>query len=163
MNMTGRMIGRLTVVIAAVAILLMMLHVSADVLFRVVASKSLPGTAEIVSHYYMVALSFLPIAYAELKDRHIEATVLTDLMPASAQATLKILGMLFSLGIYGLMTYVSGREAIKKTAINAVVESGTHKLLVWPSYWILPVSFALMCLALLLRIFRYRRFDPSNF
>ncbi|HWW48385.1 MAG TPA: TRAP transporter small permease [Xanthobacteraceae bacterium] len=134
----------------------MMVQISADVLFRAVVGQSLTGTVEIVSHYYMVGVSFLPIAYAEIHNRHIEATVFTDLMPRPVQNGLRWIALILSLIVYGLLTYATAIEATKQTAIRAFVESGTMRIVVWPSYWILPVSFGLMCIVLVLRLVRPR-------
>jgi TRAP-type C4-dicarboxylate transport system permease small subunit len=156
MNAVSRLISRFTVIAGGAALILMMVQIAADVLVRTFLGHSITGTVEIVSHYYMIGVSFLPIAYAELNGRHIEATVFTDLMPVPAQHGLRVVALLVSLVVYGLLTYGTAIEAMKKTAIGAVIESGTLQVLVWPSYWILPVSFALMCIVLVMRLAFFR-------
>ncbi|WP_416391404.1 TRAP transporter small permease [Alloalcanivorax xenomutans] len=68
----GRWLSKITnlmTVIGGLAIALMMLHVTADVVGRFVFGTPIPGTITIVSHYYMIVAAFVPLAYAEQKKR----------------------------------------------------------------------------------------------
>ena len=53
------------------AAVFMMFHVSADVVGRTVFNHPLEGTTEMVSAYYMVAVSYLPWAWIARNDAHI--------------------------------------------------------------------------------------------
>jgi hypothetical protein len=58
-------VSNLLLAIGAAIITLMALHVIADVSCRYLLNQPLPGTIEIVSLYYMVAVIYLPLAYVQ--------------------------------------------------------------------------------------------------
>lgn len=145
-------ISKMTVIVGGTILFLMMMQIMIDVFLRQFAGAGFPATAELVSKYYMVAVSFLPIAFTELKRRQVEATIISDMLPARLKPFLLFFGFLLSLFIYGLLGWGTGVEAIRHTTQGAYVETGTLIFYTWPSYWILPVSFGLMALVLLMRI-----------
>ena len=67
MNFLGNLLSRLTAVstfVGAAAIVLMIVHVSADVILRNLFLISIPATGAVVGNYYMAIVSFLPVALA---------------------------------------------------------------------------------------------------
>ena len=60
---------------ACVAVVLMMAHISLDVLLRWIGLP-IPATVTIVPHYYMLPIVFLPLALAEKNDAHITVEIL---------------------------------------------------------------------------------------
>lgn len=151
-KLAGLPIGLITVWIGGLMLTAMMLQIGVEVLIRVAGGKPFAGTVEIVSKYYMVGVSFLPVAFAELHKRHIEATVFTDMFPQWLQNALRVVAIVLSLTVYGLLAWQTCLEAMKQTARGAFAEAGQVNIITWPSYWILPVSFALMCVVLLARL-----------
>ncbi|MGB1091397.1 MAG: TRAP transporter small permease [Oceanobacter sp.] len=145
-------IGRLTILIGSAILVLMVLQIVIDVAMRSLLGSGFPATSELVSKYYMVAVSFLPIAYAELKRRHVEATIFTDNLPPKGRASVELLGFLLSLLVYAVLAWGTLHEAISKTEKGAYVESGVDMFYTWPSYWILPISFGLMAIVCAMRI-----------
>ena len=81
---TNRLLS-LAMIVAGIAVVLMMLHVSLDVVTRPFLGRPLPGTTLIVSDYYMVACAFLPLAYAQAADGHISMDALAHLAPRRTQ------------------------------------------------------------------------------
>ena len=145
-------ISNLVVAAGGAILCLMMVQLVVDVFMRNVMGAGFPATAELVSKYYMVAVSFIPVAYAELKRRHIEATIFTDYLPKRLMPVVFFLGFALSVLVYGGLTWGTYREAMSKTARKAFVEAGAMDFYTWPSYWILPVAFAVMTLVCLLRL-----------
>ncbi|MCC0032718.1 MAG: TRAP transporter small permease [Brucellaceae bacterium] len=145
-------ITRATIWIGGTTLVLMVVQIMLDVFMRQLAGTAFPATAELVAKYYMVAVSFLPVAYTEVKRRQVEATLFTDMMPQKARMPVLFFGFLLSFGIYGLLTYGTAREAMRQTSQGAYVEAGTLDFYTWPSYWILPVAFGLMTVLLGMRV-----------
>lgn len=145
-----RALSGVTVAICFLLITLMMLQISLDALLRNAFGRPFTGTVEIVSNYYMVGLSFLPIALAQRKGRQIEASFLFHVMPNWAQQASLLIGRLLGIALYGIMAWLSFLDAMAKTRIGAFAEAGTTSIPIWPCYWILPISFALMVVALAL-------------
>lgn len=145
-------IERLTLIVGGGMLIGMMLLVTSDVLLRSVVGVGLPATSEIVARYQMVAVSFLPIALAEIGRQHVEATVFVDRLPRRMQLLAIYAGRIVSLAIYGVLTFATGRQAVSKYESSAYVEVGQIDFLTWPSYWIAPGSFFIMSCILALRL-----------
>jgi TRAP-type C4-dicarboxylate transport system permease small subunit len=148
MSLFDRILKATITVACALIIGLMICQISLDAAFRTVFSAPLPATIEVVSNYYMVALSFLPIALVQRQGRNIEASFVYDGLPRPFQKLADGLTRLLSLGIYSVLAWQTGLDALTKTRINAYVVAGTTELPIWPCYWILPVSFGLLVIAL---------------
>ena len=70
--MFGRILAGVSTVLAWIggaALILMMLHIAADVVARYIFNAPLHGTVEIVSAYYMVAVVFLPLGDDRARER----------------------------------------------------------------------------------------------
>lgn len=144
-------IRRVTVAVGSVVLCLMMLQVVVDVFLRSLAGAGFPATPDLVSKYYMVAVSFLPLAVTEVKRRHIEATIFTEKLAGRAKEAVFLLGFLLGTLVFALLLWGTASEALSQTARGTYVEAGVVRFPTWPSYWILPVSFGLMTLMMILR------------
>lgn len=133
-------------------LILMMLQIVIDVFMRAFLGAGFPATADLVGKYYMVAVSVLPLAVTELKRRHIEATIFTQKLTGPAQNAVLLFGFAIFAAVLTVLLYGSTVEAISKTARGAYIEAGTLRFLTWPSYWILPFSFGLALIVMLIRI-----------
>ena len=167
MNRLNQAINGLVITAGGLVLCLMMVQIVVDVFMRNVVGAGFPATADLVAKYYMVAVSFVPVAYAELKRRHIEATIFTDYLPRHWMPVLFLIGFLLSGAVYAVLTIGTYQEALKKTAKGAYVEAGTLHFLTWPSYWILPIAFGAMTLVCMARVisvlfgeFSEDTFDP---
>lgn len=158
MTAIGRLLRRttdLTMVIGLIAVALMMFHITIDVVGKFAMNEPVPATIALVSSYYMVVIAFIPIAYAETRNSHISVEVMTELFPWRAQLHLYSWSYLISALVYGLLTYRSWNEAMRtQEAGSFIMEQGT-KLLVWPSYYLLPIGCGLMTVVLIYRFVIY--------
>ena len=145
-----RHLDRAIYAIGMVLLTLMILQITIDVLLRSAFSIALPGTVEIVSNYYMVGLSFLPIILAQRHGRQISANFLYGSLPSGLQAWARGLAKVLSAVMFAILTWRSLLEATSKTRIGAYATSGTDRIVIWPAYWVLPVTFALLTLAVLM-------------
>ncbi|PLX39130.1 MAG: TRAP transporter small permease [Hyphomicrobiales bacterium] len=145
-------VSRVSLLFAAFVLLAMMLQVVADVFLRSFIGDGVPATAEIVARYYMVSISFLPLAMTEIGRRHIEATIFTDGLNGPMRKVVALGGFLIGLAVFGVLAWGSAQEALRQTARSSYVEVGTMYFSTWPSFWIPPVSFALMEVILLVRL-----------
>lgn len=152
MRFFGTLVSRSTTIIGGTILILMVLQIVVDVFMRNIMGAGFPATAEVVSKYYMVIVSFLPIAFTECRRRHVEASIFTDMAPTKAKPVFMLIGFVLSLGVYTLLTYGTIAEAMRQTSQGAYVEAGTMDFYTWPSYWILPISFGLMTIAMVIRV-----------
>ncbi len=154
MKRLGRVLGRVTDVLAAigcVAVVLMMLHITLDVFMRLIGYP-IPATVTIVPHYYMLPIIFLPLALAERNDAHITVEVLVQLLRRRWQRNLAVLSWIVSAAVFSLLFYQTLLDALEKAAVGTFMMEVDWKIPIWASYFFLPVGFALVVILLLYRV-----------
>lgn len=147
---TIHLFGRILLVFATIAILMMALHIVADVVGRLTAARPIYGTTEIVSFYYMVAVVCLPLAYIELRDEHITVDVFYLHMPLWLKRTVFVFACLVTAGFFALFAYQSWHDSLRAMATRDMV-MGHAMIEIWPSRFFMPIGFALLVVAALLR------------
>lgn len=144
----------LSTIAGGVFIVLMMLNISLDVLAKYLFNHPLPGTFEIASGYYMVALVFLPLVAVSRGAGHIAVEMFSNMLPDRAQVWLAALVALL-VGLFtGVFAWASTVEAIDRTIEGEVWQSGLETIIIWPSRWFLPVGLGLMAASALLACLR---------
>lgn len=133
--------ARLQLAIAAFSVLAILLAISLDVVLRTTLSAPLTGTMEVVSFYFMIPVVFLPIMMLEVRGEHIDTDLFYRFFPVAAKRLSVIVSGLLSVGIYGLLTYITFEQAVSSTA-RGEVAMGVNLMPVWPVRWILPLAFA---------------------
>jgi TRAP-type C4-dicarboxylate transport system permease small subunit len=150
-----RLVGRaidLTMYVGAAAVVLMMLHISIDVVSKYIFQRPLPGTIAIVSNYYMIVVAFLPLAFTERRNGHISVEVATSLLPMRVQRILNLIAMLFGAVIFAALAWQSWIEAGRAMQVGAFEIEQNAKLLIWPPRYLLPLGCGLMAVTLVLKI-----------
>jgi TRAP-type C4-dicarboxylate transport system permease small subunit len=145
-------VARFSTLMGGLVLLAMMLQVVVDVFTRAFLGAGFPATADLVGKYYMVAVSVLPLALTEIKRRHIEATIFTQNLTGTGLKLVQLFGFLVFGAVLAVLLYGSAAEAMRQMSRGAYIEAGTLRFVTWPSYWILPFSFGLALLVILIRI-----------
>lgn len=156
MQVIEQAIGRLSkalAILAGVCVLLMMTHVTMDVVMKFAFNHPIENTIEIVSQYYMVAAVFLPLAVVEIRQEHIVVDLFVRKFPPSISRITYIFSSLLTAFFYFLLMHQSYITAMRSTMINEVM-MGSSYVAIWPSRWFLPVGFGAVGLAILLHIVR---------
>lgn len=138
--------------LGAICIVVMMLHVTADVVGRYLFNTPVTGTIVVVGHYYMIVVVFLALGVAEEKNAHISVEVLTDRMPKSVQGCLSVLSGLLTIAVFSLLVISGYSEAMKKTKSGAAIENGAEMIPIWQSYWAIPIGAGLIVLIAAYRV-----------
>ena len=86
----------------------------------------------------------------ECKGRMIAASFLYPRLPRPGKFLARLIARALTAVIFGLLTWRSFLEASAKTRIGAFALSGSDRITIWPAYWVLPVAFALVTIAVLL-------------
>lgn len=165
MQTLGRLLSYLinaVSVLAGLSVALMMVHITADVIARYLFDYPLPGTITVVSNFYMVLVAFLPLAFVEQKGAHISVEVLTERFPLAVQRHLAAWLLPLSILVFGILTVRTWGEAMIKMEINASVVQGVDKILIWPTYFFLPLGCGLMVLVLAYKFVIYLTGAPSG-
>lgn len=136
--------------LGGLAITLMLVHVTLDILLKFFFSMPINGTLEMVSAYYMVAAVFLPLGIVQRARGHILVEVFTQHLAPRAIAGFSgvsgLIGMLF----LAALTVMSGIEAVNQTLRLERLDIVFFYLPVWPSRWFLPIGCGVFTFYLLL-------------
>lgn len=139
--------------VASLLVVLLILHVSADVIMRAFFNAPIKGTIEFVSYFYMIGITFLALAMVERHDAHISVEVLTELMPKRVVHVLIVLATILAIVVLVLLCWRSWIEAMSNLRRgSALVVAGGDQLPIWPSYFMLPIGFGIATLAALYKL-----------
>lgn len=134
--------------VGGLLLLVMMLHVTLDVAMKYLLNQPVPGTLEVVSYYYMVGAVFLPIAFVEMTRGSVAVDLFYDRMSRPLQVACMALVLGLCAAVYAGLGWITYGDAMKSLATGEVV-MGPVTVVVWPSRFVLPVSFglgAIICL-----------------
>lgn len=146
--------SRALLALAILAGIAMMLHVSLDVFMRNALNEPLRQTNQMVAGYYMIAATFLPIAFLGKRDDHITADIFTEYMRPRTRRWLDVFTTLLGMAYMTLFTWQSWISAGRRTSQGEVLEISGGYMIVWPGRWILPVAGASLFLCFALRLAR---------
>lgn len=161
--MIDKALERVTTLVAWVggaALILMMLHIAAEVVARYIFNSPLHGTVEIVSAYYMVAVVFLPLAMIERLNGHIVVELVSQHLPRRVQRILIGVVALVSASYFAAFAWQTWGDALKKFAVGEQA-LGTVAITVWPTRFYLPIGCGLIVLVLVHKAFRLFAGDDS--
>ena len=130
----------------------MMVHITIDVIGRVVFNNPFDATIEVVSAYYMVAVSFLPLAYISRHEGQIIVELFTRKLRKRPMLRLELLVNVVTLAYLLLFAWQTTLGAIERTMSNEMWETAAGFLEVGPSRWLLPAGLAVIALFVLFRI-----------
>lgn len=137
--------------VAMVIMFVMTWHIAGSVAMRWATNRDIPLTLEITSAYYMVALTFIPLAMIDIAQRHIRAEFLATLLPKAVQY---VLGIAIRLAMFGYLAFLTWRttlNAIDRTEAGDSMITIVGRLPTWPARWIVPFGLLVAsCVALLL-------------
>ncbi|WBU52428.1 TRAP transporter small permease [Paracoccus sp. SCSIO 75233] len=135
-------LSRLALIVAGLFLLLMMVHISLDVALKLLFSRPIAGTLEIVSTYYMVAGVFFPIAAVEMARSSISVDAVYQFFPQSAKKLCMVLVLGLSAATYLILACSSWGDAIRSYRIKEQM-IGQVFVTIWPSRFVLPIGFGL--------------------
>ena len=138
--------SNLLLALGAAIIALMAVHVIADVSCRYLLNQPLPGTIEIVSLYYMVAVIYLPLAYVQSRRQHIVVHQFTDWLPLRARLGIDAVVGVLATAVLVLLAWRGVIEAIRATEVGQQSIAGTHAIASWPPRWFVPLGLTVMAL-----------------
>lgn len=140
--------------LGGMSLVLMMLHVVADVIGKYVFNAPVRGTLEIVAAYYMVAAVFLPLGYVTRGDHHIAIGMFTSRLKPRALACVKVAVGVLAFIYMAVFTWMTAEDAIERTIDGEVWQSAGFTVPIWPSRWTLVFGCGLMAAWVFLRMLR---------
>jgi TRAP-type C4-dicarboxylate transport system permease small subunit len=157
-------ISDIGIILAIVALVFMMAHVSLDVICKRIGLGPITGTLEIVSIYYMVGCIFLPMMFVQRLRAHIFVELLTERFSPKTVRVLDLFASMVTLAFALGLAYMGAAEAFEQTLIREKSEAATISIEVWPSRWFVVFGAGGMTIYLLLQIGRQFReiIRPGN-
>lgn len=150
---------RFLALLGSLGVVALMLHVCADVLLRALVGTPIPATVEIASRYYMVLISFLPLAWVEQRDGMVSIGVLDSVLSPSWLRWSDVVVALVVAVAYALLAWITLKTALKSYTVGTFVIVLNEPLIVWPSYFLPPLGFALATIVCMVRAYE-RAFAP---
>ena len=141
------------VLVCSLALVLMMLQVTLDVLGKYLLHEPLPGNETIVASYYMVAIVFLPLAWVEVRGEAIVVELIYNLASRPLRVLMAALGTGATVVCYGFLAWFLWAPAMHAYSIGEF-DAGTWNVITWPSRFLLPLGLALGALIALLQFAR---------
>ncbi|MFC3226254.1 TRAP transporter small permease [Marinibaculum pumilum] len=154
MTLLGRILSwavTASTMVGAVAVILMMLQIVADVLLKNILSWPLPLTSIFVANYYMVIAAYLPLALTEKLARHISVEILFRYLSARWQRWVGGTVCLFAGIVAAGIAWELWFEAMKRARAGTFIVEQSIVMPIWPTYFVLPVGFGLLALVLFYR------------
>lgn len=148
----ARGIDRVILWMAAVPLVMMMIHISFDVFSNLVWNYPVPLTNAVVTQYYMIAVAYLPMAAAELRGAHVSVDLVVNQFPAGLRRVSGEIMQIICMLIYGALAAQAWQLALEKLDRNAFLMEQTSRVSTWPSYFIIPIGFAAVTMLLLAKL-----------
>jgi TRAP-type C4-dicarboxylate transport system permease small subunit len=140
--------SRALLALGGIGIVVMMLHICADVAGRYLFNRPITGTLEIVAWYYMVACVFLPLAFVQIQRQHLTVEMFTMGLNRRRLAALDGVVALVGLVYVALLTWLVFDKAVDATLDHEILALTFYDVPAWPSRWLLPASFGLFAVVL---------------
>ena len=147
-------------IIACLAIFLMAVGVSSDVILRNLKLANLPWVVEI-SEYILYLATFLAAPWVMHKDGHTRVDLVIRLLPSRAALATNVIADCIALSICLFLLYYGARTALEAIQLNSLI----IKQLIVPEWWLLaiiPISGLLLTTEFLFRILRRTGWKPLN-
>lgn len=148
-----RLIERIATVLAlasGLAIILLMVFTTLDVTLRKAAGSGIPGTIEI-TEIVLVGVVFLAIMAAELGDVHVRTPILVERLRGRKATIARLIGLIIAFSYSAFAAWLTLGQAISSTQ-RGEFRFGVAFVPVWPAKLLIPLGFAGLALALLVKI-----------
>ncbi|MBN8916879.1 MAG: TRAP transporter small permease [Rhizobiales bacterium] len=142
-------VANLLLLAAGVSIVLMMVIVVADAVARSLFNGTVPGSQELAANYFMVAVTFLPLACVQRDKSHVIIELFTGWMPPRAVASLDAVVYLACASGTLVFCYATYFKALAMTRAGEYAV-GTVIVTIWPTRWLVVAGALVLALYLLL-------------
>lgn len=136
--------------LASLATLIVMIAIVADVIFRNVTGRSVPGLLEL-SESGLVAAVFLGLAYAGTTNSHVSVDLLTSHINQTVARILISAMWLASVLITSWFLISAVERAIQSLERNEA-RTGLINWPLWPSRWIIVIGFAAFLIVAIINV-----------
>lgn len=145
-------VEEIIVSISGIAVTLIMLLTTYDIIMRKIFGSGIPSLYEITEDYLMVAMIFLAISYVQRIGGHVRVTLFEKYIPRRYRPLIKKISDVLALVLFVLILVYGGQSAVE--AFNAG-ELSTSELAypMAPALFLVPIGAFLTCLRILKSLF----------
>ena len=143
-------IAGITTCFSWLAAVLMLFQVSLDILGKFLLGKPVPGTAEVVASYYMIALVFMAMPLVEKRGDSIAVDLVYDRLGRWPKLASRVIALIFTLAFYLVFAWTTLEAALKAMAVREII-LGSLVFEVWPARFFLPAGCVLAAVVVVLR------------
>ena len=151
-------LSNVLLVASGILLILMMLHICLGAAFNVFLPTVNLNTLTVVAAWYMIGVTFLPMAYAH----PLSVNIAAGFLPDTFRKAVRWLVSLVSAIAFGFIAYLTFKEALSQTQIGEMWETSTGFFPVWPARWILPCAFVAMALREICNVFMPDAMEQST-
>ncbi|PFG39827.1 TRAP-type C4-dicarboxylate transport system permease small subunit [Georgenia soli] len=155
MEKTAESIATPLGVLASISTIVMMLGISADVVYRNIQGETLAGVLEL-SESALVATVFFGLAYASINGSHIAVDLLVTRLPRRVAQWTMFVTWLLSAAVLAWLTYASVGRATDSLA-RSEARMGLVSWPLWPARWFIVIGFAAFLVVAITNIVRLLR------
>ena len=137
--------------IGGIAVVAMMVHICADVVFKYTIGKPVPATLEMVSYYYMSAAVLLPLAALERDGSLVFVEVFYDRFGPGSQRFFHVVALLLGVAYCAMLAYAAWSPALRAYAVGSYAGTLTP-VSIWPTRFLPVIGFGLLALVLLAKL-----------
>lgn len=144
-------VSRVVSVIGVVAMALMVVHITVDVVLRFFGI-ALPGTVAFVANYYMLFVTFLPLVVVERERSHIEVEVVAQNFAPRVQALLRLFAWILAASVLGFLGWEASQEAMRAYRARMFIVEQSIRFDTWIPYFVLPAGYLLAAVVAVSRV-----------
>lgn len=139
--------------LGGIACLVMMFQVIADVIGRHFFNKPLLGTLEYTSAMWMPTMVALALAGAQLRDQHLQVTLITEKLGVKASRRNDIVVLALGVSLLVLIGYFTAGQAWDSFRVGAATHGIVH-VPIWPGKIIVALGIFLLTLQMFVTLVR---------
>ncbi|MCC5968659.1 MAG: TRAP transporter small permease subunit [Pararhodobacter sp.] len=154
-------IARIAEALAGVALVLLMVHVTVDVVSTAVG-RPLRGTTEVAAELYMPAIVFGALAMVQRRGEEIRVDILAILLHDRIASLLDRAAQLVVMGSALWLAWHTGLHAHRAWRIGEFIDLGVLRVPAWPGKAMLPLGLGALALAAFTRALRPSHEDDAR-
>jgi len=143
--------NRIFFIFCAICLIFLFGMMLTDILGRILFNKSLTGISE-YSRYLVVAIAFLGLGYAQIRERHVRATIVTRRLSPNLSRVLDIITLLVAAIFFLIMTKQVATVAYTDLIEYNITSASMVKLPIWWISFIAAIGCVLLICSLLVQI-----------
>lgn len=152
----------LGVILSGIAIIGMIIFITADVFSRNILSSSLPGSYEFVENYFMPLATIPAIVYAYTEGLMPRMNMIVVKFPKTIQKGILYIILCFDFFIVALLTYYAFTFSISSMLDGASFPAGNDLYPIYHFMFIAPIGFSLVLIEIIFILLK-NLFSKENY